>query len=147
MLDNMLIHTPCCPFICSAAHLYAPPLICTLRCLFIISYALLLICMLCRSFICSLLLLHSFLHPTIALSSCVSSLIHAPCSSLTFVFSVHVHMPCGHMHLWALHPHLGPSVGMKELLCPFATSQCMQMNSHGWSVHAGVHVMGLGRGG
>ena len=89
-----------CSFVRSTAHSYAPPLICMLR----------------RSFICSLSLLHSFLRPTIASSSCVSSLICVPCSSPTFVSSVHVHMPCGHMHPWVLHPHLGPSIVMKELL-------------------------------
>ena len=56
-------------FIHSTAHSYNPPPIRTL----------------CRAFVCSLLLLHSFLHPTIASCLCASSLVHVPCSSLTFV--------------------------------------------------------------
>ena len=34
---------------------------------------------------------------------------------------VHVRMLCGHMHPWALHPHPGPSVCMKELLWSVTT--------------------------
>ena len=100
-----------CSFVCSAAHLYA----------------LLLICMLCCSFICSAthsyapfrFCIHSYAPPLlrvhVRLRSFVSSAAHS-CSCPVFMSSVHVRMACGHMHLWVLHPHLGSSIGMKELL-------------------------------
>jgi len=87
---------------------------------------------LCYSFIFALSLLHSFSQPTIPSNSYTSSLIPIPYGPLTFVFTSAC--PVAICIRWCFI----------RTLRPFATSKCMQMNSHGWSVHVGVHVMGEG---
>ena len=174
-----LIYTLCRSFIHSTTHLYTLPLIYTLHHSFIHSaahlYAPPLIYTLCRSFICSTA--HSYTPLLIHMLPFASAFILMPHHHFVFMcifarlcplqlahICVHICMLCSHMHPWALHPHLGPSVCMKELLWsittqgrhykqtspwvsfapphPLATSQCMQMNFCGWSFHAAVHVMG-----